>query len=116
MMDPLLVWMKVEHCTLFVGCTSTFLEVDDVFTNTHDKYDNSYDKCFFGEGKLQYTKYLDSEYLLFHVNQVIYHHQYKLETDDDNNNISDPKKSRLSICKIFGFQIFCSFCVNHLIH
>ncbi len=27
MTDPLLVWMKVECCTLFVGCTSTFLEV-----------------------------------------------------------------------------------------
>ncbi len=50
--DPLLVWMKVEHCTLFVGCTSTFLEVDDDFTNTNDKDDNSYDKCYFWEGKL----------------------------------------------------------------
>jgi hypothetical protein len=27
--DPLLVWMKLEHCTLFVGCTSTFFEIDD---------------------------------------------------------------------------------------
>ncbi len=61
MTEPLLVWMKVEHCTLFVGCTSTFLEVDDYFTNTHGKDDNSYDKCYFGGGKLQYTKYLDSE-------------------------------------------------------
>ncbi len=62
MADPLLVWMKVEHCTLFVGCTSPFLEVDNDFTNTHGKDDNSYDKRYFGEGKLQYTKYLDSEY------------------------------------------------------
>ncbi len=27
--DPLSVWMNLEHCTLFVGCTSTFLEIDD---------------------------------------------------------------------------------------
>ncbi len=67
MTDPLLVWMKVEHCTLFVGCTSTFLEVDDDFTNTNDKDDNSYDKCYFWEGKLQHTKYLDSEYFVYSV-------------------------------------------------
>ncbi len=67
MTDPLLVWMKVEHCTLFVGCTSNFLEVDDDFTNTNDKDDNSYDKCYFGEGKLQYTKYSDSEYFVYFV-------------------------------------------------
>ncbi len=67
MMDPLLVWMKVEHCTLFVGCTSTFLEVDNDFTNTNDKDDNSYDKRYFWEGKLQYTKYLDSEYFVYSV-------------------------------------------------
>jgi hypothetical protein len=59
--------MKVEHCTLFVGCTSTFLEVDDDFTNTNDKDDNSYDKRYFWEGKLQYTKYLDSEYFVYSV-------------------------------------------------
>jgi hypothetical protein len=32
--DPLLVWMKLEHCTPFVGCTSTFLEFDDDVTIT----------------------------------------------------------------------------------
>jgi hypothetical protein len=57
----------VEHCTLFVGCTSTFLEVDDDFTNTNDKDDNSYAKRYFGESKLQYTKYLDSEYFVYSV-------------------------------------------------
>jgi hypothetical protein len=67
MMDPSSVWMKVEHCTLFVGCTSTFLEVDDNFTNTNVKAGNSYDKRYFWEGKLQYTKYLDSEYFVYSV-------------------------------------------------
>ncbi len=66
-MDPLLVWMKLEHYTLFVGCTSTFLEFDDDVTNTNDKDDSPYDKCYFGEGKLQYTKYLDSEYFVYSV-------------------------------------------------
>jgi hypothetical protein len=60
-MDPLLVWMKLEHCTLFVGFTSTFLEFDDDVTNTNDKDVSTYDKCYFWEGKLQYTKYLDSK-------------------------------------------------------
>ncbi len=41
--DPLLVWMKLEHCTLFVGCTSTFLEFKDDVTNTNDKDDSTYD-------------------------------------------------------------------------
>ncbi len=47
--DPLLVWMKLEHCTLFVGCTSTFLEFDNDVTNTNDKADSTYDKCHFGK-------------------------------------------------------------------
>jgi hypothetical protein len=67
MTDPLLVWMKVEHCTLFAGCTSNFLEVDDDFTNNNYKDDNSYDKRYFWEGKLQYTKYLDSKYFVYSV-------------------------------------------------
>jgi hypothetical protein len=45
--DPLLVWMKLEHCTLFVECTSTFLEIDNDVTNTNDKDDSTYDKCYF---------------------------------------------------------------------
>jgi hypothetical protein len=59
--DPLLVWMKLEHCTLFMACTGTFLEIDNDDTNTNDKDDNTYDTHYFGEGKLHYTKYLDSE-------------------------------------------------------
>jgi hypothetical protein len=59
--DPLSVWMKLEQCTLFAACTGTFLEIDDDDTNTNDKDDNTYDKCYFEEGKLQYTKYSDSE-------------------------------------------------------
>ncbi len=66
-MDPLLVWMKLEHCTLFVGCTSTFLEFDDNVTNTNDKDDSTYVKRYFWEGKLQYTKYSDSEYFVYSV-------------------------------------------------
>jgi hypothetical protein len=65
--DPLLVRMKLEHCTLFVGCTSTFLEFDDDVTNTDDKDDSTYDECYFGEGKHQYTKYSDSEYFVYSV-------------------------------------------------
>jgi hypothetical protein len=59
--DPLLVWMKLEHCTLFVECTGNFLEIDNDDTNTNDKDDNTYDKRYFGEGKIKYTTYLDSE-------------------------------------------------------
>jgi hypothetical protein len=44
-----------------VRYTGTFLEIDDDDTNTNDKDDNTYDKRYFWEGKLQYTKYLDSE-------------------------------------------------------
>jgi hypothetical protein len=61
--DPLSSWMKLGHCTLFVECTSTFFEFDDDVTNTNDKDDSTYDKRYFWGGKLQYTKYLDSEYL-----------------------------------------------------
>jgi hypothetical protein len=28
LIDPLLVWMKMEQCTLFVGCTSNFIAAD----------------------------------------------------------------------------------------
>ncbi len=63
--DQLLVWMKLEHCTLFVGCISTFLEFDHDVTNTNDKDDSTYDKHYFWEGKLQYTKYLDSDYFVY---------------------------------------------------
>jgi hypothetical protein len=59
--EPLLVWMKLEHCTLFVACTVTFFEIDNDDTNTNDKDGTTYDKHNFREGKLQYTKYLDSE-------------------------------------------------------
>jgi hypothetical protein len=65
--DLLLVWMKLKHCTLFVGCTSTILEFDDDVTNTNDKDDSTYDKRYFVEGKLIYTKYLDSEYFVYFV-------------------------------------------------
>ncbi len=51
--DPLSVWMKLEHCTLFVGCTSTFFKFDNDVTNTNDKDDSTYDKHYFWEGKLQ---------------------------------------------------------------
>ena len=67
MMEPLLVWMKLEHCTLFVGCTRTFLEFDDDVTNTNDKDDSTNDKRYFLEGKLQYTKYSDSKYFVYSV-------------------------------------------------
>jgi hypothetical protein len=43
--DPLSVWMKLEHCTFFVGFTSTFLEFNNYVTNTNDKDDSTYDKC-----------------------------------------------------------------------
>ncbi len=50
-----------------MGYTSTFLEVDNDFTITNGKDDNSYDKRYFGGGKLQYTKYLDSKYFVYSV-------------------------------------------------
>ncbi len=59
--DPLSVRMSLEHCTLFVACTGTFLEIDNDDTNTNGKDDNTYDKRYFWEGKLQYTKYSDSK-------------------------------------------------------
>jgi hypothetical protein len=49
MTDPLLVWMKVEHCILFVGCTSTFLEVDDDFTIPMTKMIIAMISAIFGE-------------------------------------------------------------------
>jgi hypothetical protein len=116
MTDPLSVCMKVEHCTLFVGCTNTFFSDND-FKNTNEKDDYSYDKRYFGEGKLQYKKIFGFQiFCLFHVKQLIHHHDYKLETDDDNNDIRNLKKGRLLTCKIFGFRIFSLFCVNHLLH
>ncbi len=63
--DPLSVWMKLEHCALFVGCTSTYLEFDDDVTNNNDKDDSTYDKRYFWEGKLQYTKYSGSKYFVY---------------------------------------------------
>jgi hypothetical protein len=45
--DSLSVWMKLEHCTLFVACTGTFLEIDDDDTNTNDKDDYTYAKGYF---------------------------------------------------------------------
>jgi hypothetical protein len=65
--DPLLVWMKLENCTYFVGCTSTFLDFDNDVTNTNGKDDSTYDKRYFRESKLKYIKYLDSEYFVYSV-------------------------------------------------
>jgi hypothetical protein len=45
--DSLSVWMKLEHCTLFVACTGNFLEIDDDDTNTNDKDDYTYAKQYF---------------------------------------------------------------------
>ena len=46
--DPLSIWMKLEDCTLFVGCTSTFSESDVEDTNSN----NNNDSCNW-EGKCQ---------------------------------------------------------------
>jgi len=46
--DPLSTWMKLEDCTLFVGCTSTFSESDVEDTNSN----NNNDSCNW-EGKCQ---------------------------------------------------------------
>ena len=38
LIDPLLVWMKMEQCTLFVGCKSNFIATnkDDNHIDTTD--------------------------------------------------------------------------------
>ena len=45
MIDNLLVWMKMEQCTLFVGCTNNFVadNKDDnhIFTTDKDVTDDS---------------------------------------------------------------------------
>jgi hypothetical protein len=46
--DPLSTWMKLENCTFFVGCTSTFSESYVEDTNSSNK-----DNCCFSEGMCQ---------------------------------------------------------------
>jgi hypothetical protein len=60
--DPLSTWMKLEDCTLFVGCTSTFSDIDVDDTKTNNKNDSTYDDSYDWEGKCQYEKYSESEY------------------------------------------------------
>ena len=55
--DPLSIWMKLEDCTLFVGCTSSMSENEGDDINS-DKKNDSYDS----EGMCQYEKFSDFEY------------------------------------------------------
>ena len=55
--DPLSVWMKMEECTLFVGCTSTLIAADEdvnhIDTSDGDVTDDSdSSNCVHFEGKL----------------------------------------------------------------
>ncbi len=55
--------MKLEDCTLFVGWTSTFSDIDVYDTKTNNKNDSTYDDSYDWEGKCQYEKYSESEYV-----------------------------------------------------
>jgi hypothetical protein len=61
--NPLSVWMKMEQCTLFVGCTSIFIAFDKV-NNDNDindgdnNDDGNIDNCDDVDGKHSiYNKY-----------------------------------------------------------
>jgi len=54
--DPLSVWMKMEQCTLFVGCTSNFVaaDKDENHIDTNDGYvtdDSNTTNCVDLDGK-----------------------------------------------------------------
>ena len=54
--------MKLEDCTLFVGCTSAFSDIDVDDTKINNKNDSTYDDSYDWKGKCQYEKYSESEY------------------------------------------------------
>jgi len=96
--DPLSIWMKLEDCTLFVGCTSTLSENEGNDTNS----DNKNDSCD-SEGMCQCVKYSDFEY--FFVKFTSKSSQYLKEdsqsSDDANNITRDPKNGKLEFGNIF---------------
>jgi hypothetical protein len=73
--DPLSVWMKLEDCTLFVGCTSTLSGNEDNDTNS----DNKNDSCD-SEGMCQCEKYSDFEYFSNTVKSILNHINIKKKT------------------------------------
>ena len=48
--------MKLDDCTLFVGCTSTFSDIDVDDTNTNIKNQSTHDDRYDWEGMCQYEK------------------------------------------------------------
>lgn len=104
--DPLSIWMKLEDCTLFVGCTSSMSENEGDDTNSDNKYD-SYDS----EGMCQSEKYSDFEYFSNTVKSTSKPYQYLKEdsqsSGDENIITRDPKNGKLEIWKyVHKLKIF----------
>ena len=98
--DPLSIWMKLEDCTLFVGCTSTLSENEGNDTNS----DNKNDSCD-SEGMCQCEKYSDFEYFSNTLKTTSKSYQYLKEdsqsSDDENKIMRDPKNGKLEFGNIF---------------
>lgn len=98
--DPLSIWMKLEDCTLFVGCTSSMSENEGDDTNFDNK-NVSYDS----EGMCQYEKFSDFEYFSNTVKSTSKLYRYLKEdsqsSGDESIIMRDPKKGKLEFGNIF---------------
>jgi len=98
--DPLSIWMKLEDCTLFVGCTSSMSENEGDDINS-DKKNDSYDS----EGMCQYEKFSDFEYFSNTVKSTSKLYRYLKEdsqsSGDESIIMRDPKKGKLEFGNIF---------------
>jgi len=98
--DPLSIWMKLEDCTLFVGCTTSMSanEGDDI---NSDKKNDRYDS----EGMCQYEKFSDFEYFSNTVKSTSKLYRYLKEdsqsSGDESIIMRDPKKGKLEFGNIF---------------
>ena len=98
--DPLSIWMKLEDCTLFVGCTSSMSENegDDI---KFDKKNDSYDS----EGMCQYEKFSDFEYFSNTVKSTSKLYRYLKEDSQSSGDESiitrDTKNGKLEFGNIF---------------
>ena len=98
--DPLSIWMKLEDCTLFVGCTSSMSENEGDDINS-DKKNDSYDS----EGMCQYEKFSDFEYFSNTVKSTSKLYRYLKEdsqsSGDESIIMRDQKKGKLEVGNIF---------------
>ena len=98
--DPLSIWMKLEDCTLFVGCTTTLSENEGDDTNS----DNKNDSCD-SEGMCQCEKYSDFGYFSNTVKFTSKTYHFLKEdsqsSDDENKIMRDPKNGKLEFGNIF---------------